>query len=71
MEGKCYCCGKPGHRPSDCRQKEKIPKEEWVINKSQSHTAENSAAGGEEKPDMPSMVNSAASSITAITAKKL
>jgi hypothetical protein len=57
MEGKCYCCGKPGHRSPDCRQKDKIPKEEWVINKSQSHATANATAGGEETTGMPSMAN--------------
>ena len=33
LEGKCYCCGKPGHRSPDCRNKNKIPREEWAINK--------------------------------------
>jgi hypothetical protein len=33
MEGKSYCCGKPGHKSPDCRSKEKIPREEWAINK--------------------------------------
>ena len=27
MEGKCYCCGKPGHKSPTCRDKNK-PKEE-------------------------------------------
>jgi hypothetical protein len=35
LEGKCYCCGKPGHKSPECRNKEKIPREEWAINKSQ------------------------------------
>jgi hypothetical protein len=35
MEGKCYCCEKPGHKSPECRSKEKIPREEWAINKSQ------------------------------------
>ena len=35
MEGKCYCCGKPGHKSPDCKAKAKIPKDEWAINKSQ------------------------------------
>jgi hypothetical protein len=35
MEGKCSCCGKPGHKSPKCRSKEKIPREEWAINKSQ------------------------------------
>jgi hypothetical protein len=32
-EGRCYCCGKPGHRSPDCWEKDKIPQEEWAINK--------------------------------------
>ena len=35
MEGKCYCCGKPNHKSPACRFKDKIPKEEWAINKAQ------------------------------------
>jgi hypothetical protein len=35
MEGKCYCCGKPGYKSPKYRSKEKIPREEWAINKSQ------------------------------------
>ena len=31
MEGRCYCCGKPGHYSPDCRHKNK-PKSEWAIN---------------------------------------
>jgi len=33
MEGKCYCCGKAGHKSPDCYSKSKIPREEWAINK--------------------------------------
>jgi len=32
LEGKCYCCGKVGHKLPNCRWKDK-PKTEWVINK--------------------------------------
>ena len=32
MEGKCYCCGKKGHKSPKCRHKDK-PKSEWAINK--------------------------------------
>jgi hypothetical protein len=24
LEGRCYCCGKPGHRSHDCQEKDKI-----------------------------------------------
>ena len=43
MEGRCYCCGKANHRSDKCRQRDKIPREEWAVNKaktedkSQSH----------------------------------
>jgi len=37
LEGKCYCCGKAGHKYPDCRHKEKIPHDEWANNKAQSH----------------------------------
>ena len=33
MEGRCYCCGKANHRSDKCRQRDKIPREEWAINK--------------------------------------
>ena len=33
IEGKCYCCGKPGHKSPECRQRNKIPRSEWAINK--------------------------------------
>ena len=43
MEGKCYCCGKPGHKSPNCHKKDKIPKDEWAINKSaQQHLNANS-----------------------------
>jgi hypothetical protein len=37
MEGRCYCCGKPGHKSPNCRSKDKTPKDEWAINKAQQH----------------------------------
>jgi hypothetical protein len=70
MEGKCYCCGKPGHRSPDCRQKDKIPKEEWVINKSQQHAIANSKAAAEDKEAIPPAAGSTSSTIAAITTKK-
>ncbi len=30
LKGRCYCCGKPGHRSPDCQEKDKIPWEEWL-----------------------------------------
>lgn len=34
MEGKCYCCGQPGHVADNCRLRETMPKEHWAIRKS-------------------------------------
>jgi hypothetical protein len=34
MEGKCYCCGKPGHKLPVCCHKGK-PKDKWAINKAE------------------------------------
>jgi Reverse transcriptase (RNA-dependent DNA polymerase) len=42
LEGRCYCCGKQGHKSPTCRFKAK-PKEQWAINKAkqreQSHVS--------------------------------
>ena len=35
MEGNCYCCGKTGHKSPQCWMREKTPREEWAINKTQ------------------------------------
>ena len=35
MEGKCYCCGKKGHKSPACNNRKKTPREEWAINKAQ------------------------------------
>ena len=29
----CYCCGKEDHKSPDCPDKDKIPKDQWFINK--------------------------------------
>ena len=36
LKGKCYCCGKADHKSPLCQDKNK-PKEEWAINRAQSH----------------------------------
>jgi hypothetical protein len=36
LEGKCYCCGKAGHKSPQCRQKDK-PKDQWAINKAKTN----------------------------------
>ena len=36
LECTCYCCGKKGHTSSTCHLKDKLPKDQWAINKSKS-----------------------------------
>jgi hypothetical protein len=43
LEGKCYCCGKTGHKSPQCQFKDK-PKSEWSINKTQQSHAQTSKA---------------------------
>jgi hypothetical protein len=33
MEGRCYCCGRPGHKSPQCCLKDTKPKEEWAMHK--------------------------------------
>ena len=41
IEGKCYICGKPGHKSPQCKLRNKIPKEGWTITKAnQTHAME-------------------------------
>jgi hypothetical protein len=49
IEGKCYCCGKGGHESPACCMKDKIPKEEWAINKAK--VSEQSHATPDTKSD--------------------
>ncbi|KAI2510062.1 Reverse transcriptase (RNA-dependent DNA polymerase) [Fragilaria crotonensis] len=66
LEGKCYCCGKAGHKSPSCRDKGK-PKEEWAINKAQSH-AQTTASSDASSVTPPSINNtpppSSSSSVT-------
>ena len=37
IEGRCYCCGSADHKSPKCRNKKKIEKNDWWINKAQQH----------------------------------
>jgi hypothetical protein len=47
LDGKCYCCGKSGHKSPNCQWKSK-PKNEWAINKlrNQQHQQSNVSNSG-------------------------
>ena len=47
MTGKCYCCGKAGHKSPACRQKDKIPREQWAINQVQQTHAQASSSSNQ------------------------
>ena len=47
MKGKCYCCGKTGHKSSQCHHKEKTKREDWAINKTQMAHVKKSADSSE------------------------
>ncbi len=62
MEGKCYCCGKTGHKSPQCRFKNK-PKEEWAINVAKAKaekTAQSHAQTAEPKADTKSETSTVA-----------
>jgi len=48
MEGKCYCCGKPGHKSPKCPHKER-PREEWAIHKVKADEQAHAQAATEEQ----------------------
>ena len=52
MEGRCYCYGKANHRSDKCRDRDKIPKPEWAINKAKTEDKAQSHA------QLPEMSNS-------------
>ena len=53
LEGRCYCCGKPGHKSPDCYQKDKIPREEWAIKKTQLTTIREETVNSNEEEKEP------------------
>ena len=58
LEGKCYCCGKAGHRSTNCHHKDR-PREEWAINKAKAAEVSNAQAHSSTAPtEMSSLTES-------------
>jgi hypothetical protein len=58
MEGKCYCCGKAGHKSPVCRLKDKIKKDEWAINKAKAKGSKEQSHMNNEKEKFSTSDNS-------------
>ena len=65
MNGKCYCCGKAGHKSPDCRWNSK-PKREWAINKIKNQQS-NRNTGKNGQPSSTTATNSTSSQFTSAT----
>ena len=66
LEGKCWCCGKAGHKSNECRKRETIPQHDWAINKAshneQMHVVQMpTTASSSDLPSQPVTTNDAAS----------
>jgi hypothetical protein len=64
MEGKCYCCGKPGHKSPTCRFKNK-PREEWAIHKAQKNFVQTQESGPTATPNSTSTTEQSSSTDSA------
>ena len=54
VEGKCYCCGQPGHHSNTCKQNKK-PYHEWAVNKTPEmkkamHLMKQSSSSSDQSP---------------------
>ena len=63
FEGKCWCCGKTGHRSPKCPARNSTPKKEWAINKTQEMQHAQQAIDGADS-EQTSNERSTAASVT-------
>ena len=54
LEFSCWCCGKKGHKSSSCNLRDKIPRDEWAINKSKSQFLQSETEKDKGKTDKES-----------------
>jgi hypothetical protein len=47
----CYCCGKKGHAAPECKDRDKIPREKWYINKAMSNMQDKSGRHEDKSED--------------------
>ena len=59
LEGKCYCCGKAGHRSSQCYKKDQIPQDQWAINKARANEQSHVNADAATSSGPPSQIGDA------------
>ena len=65
FEGKCWCCGKTGHRSPKCPLKDGEPKSEWAVNKTKEmQHAQHATSGAEQANDERSIAASTATAMT-------
>ena len=62
LEGRCWCCGKVGHRSDKCRAREKTPKPEWAINKMKDEKNNQSYAQLQEPSQQLATINNSTES---------
>jgi hypothetical protein len=63
LDGRCYCCGKAGHKSPNCRWNSKL-KHEWAINKIKQSNRKNGASGQSPSTTGSNSVTTRSSSAT-------
>ena len=45
----CYCCGSKDHLSFDCSKKDKVPRDQWYVNKMHSHAQQSMATDNQQR----------------------